>query len=75
MINIELSNRDIGAPGLYLMRWKGHTGLVRITGQAKTGYRTIAPENGSETYFKGLPADGTIPTDALLSESLAITQA
>lgn len=73
MVNIELSNRDIGQPGLYLMRWQGRTGLVRIVGQAKTGYRIIAPENGAETYLAGLPKDGAIPTDALISEPLVVT--
>jgi hypothetical protein len=73
MVNIELSNHEVGQPGLYLMRWQGRTGLVRIVGQPKTGYKIIAPENGPETYFSGLPKDGTIPTDALLSEPLAVT--
>jgi|PlaIllAssembly_1097288.scaffolds.fasta_scaffold91215_5 hypothetical protein len=74
MVNIELRNRtDIGTPGLYLMRWQGRTGLVRIVGQPKTGYRIIVPEHGAETYLDGLPKDGSIPTDALISEPLAVT--
>lgn len=74
MVNIELSNREIGAPGLYLMRWKGHTGLVRVVGQPKTGFQIINPENGPESYFKGLPDKGVIPPEALFSEALAISQ-
>lgn len=73
MLNIELSNREIAAPGLYIMRWKGHTGLVRIVGQAKTGYSIINPPTAPETYFKDIPKGGAIPSDALFSEPLTIT--
>lgn len=75
MLNIELSNREIAAPGLYIMRRKGHTGLVRIVGQPKTGYTIISPPTASETYFKDTPKGGAIPDDALFSEPLTITQA
>lgn len=72
MLNIEISNREIAAPGLYIMRWKGHTGLVRIVGEPKKGFSIIAPKETPETYMQGLPKDGQIPTDALFSEPLAI---
>lgn len=74
MINIELSSRDIASPGLYLMRWNGYTGLVRIVGQPKTGFTIISPENGRETYCKILPANRLIPDDALFSEPLNVSQ-
>ena len=74
MLNIELSNREITGPGLYIMRWKGHTGLVRIVGQPKTGYQIINPPTAPETYFKDTPKDGVIPNDALFSEPLTVTQ-
>lgn len=74
MLNIELSNREITGPGLYIMRWQGHTGLVRIVGQPKTGYSIINPENAPETYFKNTPKGGAIPNDALFSEPLTVTQ-
>ena len=72
MVNIEISNREIGSPGLYIMRWKGHTGLTRIVGEPKRGFKIIQPEGTPETYMQGLPKDGAIPPDALFSEPLAI---
>jgi hypothetical protein len=72
MLNVEISNREIAAPGLYIMRWHGHTGLTRIVGEPKKGFKIIQPEGTPETYMQGLPKDGTIPTDALFSEPLAI---
>jgi len=75
MIEIQLSNREITGPGLYVMQWNKHTGLVRIVGQPKTGYKIIQPEKPSESYFQGLPATGEIPNDALLSEPLSVTKA
>lgn len=72
MLNIEISNREIGSPGLYIMRWQGHTGLVRIVGEPKRGFKIIAPENAAESYMKELPKNGEIPKDALFSESLAV---
>jgi hypothetical protein len=72
MLNVEISNREIAAPGLYIMRWKKHTGLVRIVGEPKKGFVIIAPKETPETYMQGLPSDGRIPTDALFSEPLAI---
>lgn len=75
MLNIELSNKDITGPGLYLMQWKKQTGLVRIVGQPKTGYKIISPEKPSEHYFQGLPEKGEIPADALLSEPLNVVKA
>lgn len=75
MINIELTPRDITGPGLYLMQWKKQTGLVRIVGQPKTGYKIIQPEKAVEHYFQGLPKNGEVPEDALLSEPLNVTKA
>lgn len=72
MLNVEISNREINTPGLYIMRWKGHTGLTRIVGEPKKGFKIIQPEGTPETYMQGLPKDGAIPTDALFSEPLAI---
>lgn len=72
MLNIEISNREVAAPGLYIMRWNKKTGLVRIVGEPKKGFQIIAPKDGPETYFAGLPEDGQIPTDALFSEPLAL---
>lgn len=72
MLTIEVSNREINSPGLYLMRWKGRTGLCRIVGQPSSGLKIIAPKDTPETYMTGLPADGQIPTDALFSEPLAV---
>ena len=72
MVNIEISHREVTNPGLYLMRWKGRTGLARIVGQPSTGLKIIAPENTPETYLKDLPKDGMIPTDALFSEPLSV---
>ena len=74
MVQVEISNREITNPGLYVMRWKGKTGLARIVGQPRTGLKIIAPEGTPETYLKDLPKDGLIPTDALFSEPLAIVQ-
>lgn len=73
MLNVDISKREIASPGLRIMRWKGHTGLVRIVGSSQSGYKIIAPKDGAETYMKDLPADGQIPADALFSETLAIT--
>ena len=75
MINIELSNREITSPGLYLMRWKGHTGLVRIVGEPQRGWVLLQPESPKETYLASLPEDGKIPSDALFSEPLALAVA
>ena len=72
MTNIELSNREITNPGLYIMRWRGNTGLVRIVGEPKRGFTIIQPEKSAETYMAGLPADGQIPNDALLSDPLSL---
>ena len=72
MLNIEISNREITNPGLYIMRWQGRTGLARIVGQPSTGLKIIAPEGTPETYLKELPKDGIIPNDALFSEPLSI---
>jgi len=72
MLNIEISNREVAAPGLYIMRWKKRTGLVRIVGEPKRGFTIIAPKDGPETYLADLPKDGQIPTDALFSEPLAV---
>ena len=74
MLNVEISNREITNPGLYIMRWKGKTGLARIVGQASTGLKIIAPEGTPETYLRDLPPNGIIPTDAMFSEPLAIVQ-
>ena len=72
MLNVELSNREVAAPGLYIMRWNKHTGLVRIVGEPKRGFIIITPKETPETYMQGLPKDGHIPADALFSEPLAI---
>jgi len=72
MINVEISKREVTNPGLYIMRWKGRTGLARIVGQPSTGLKIIAPEGTPETYLKDLPKDGVIPLDAMFSEPLAI---
>jgi hypothetical protein len=72
MQNIEISNREITQPGLYVMRWNKHTGLVRIVGEPKKGFTIIAPEKAAESYFKDMPANGEIPADALFSEPLSI---
>lgn len=73
MTTIEISKREINAPGLYIMRWKGHTGLVRAVGQPRTGFTLIAPKETPETYM-AVPEDGQIPADAFFSEALAIVQ-
>ncbi len=72
MLNIEISNREVAAPGLYIMRWKGKTGLVRIVGEPKRGFQLISPKDGAEVYMDGLPDKGQIPGDALFSEALAV---
>ena len=72
MLSIEISQREVTNPGLYIMRWKGRTGLARIVGQPSTGLKIIAPEGTPETYRKELPKDGIIPNDALFSEPLGI---
>lgn len=72
MIEIQLTNREIGMPGLYLMKWQGRIGLVRIVGSEARGYTIIAPESTPETYMRDLPKDGVIPLDALFSEALAV---
>lgn len=73
MTAIELTNRDVTATGLYLMRWKKRTGLVRIVGQPKTGWKILKPNKDSvEALMPGLPEDGSIPGDALLSEPLQV---
>jgi hypothetical protein len=74
MIEVTLTNRDVTATGLYLMRWNKRTGLVRVVGQPKTGWRLLPVTDMSvECLMSGLPADGVIPADALLSEPLALT--
>jgi len=72
MIEITLTKRELNNTGLYLMRWKGRTGLVRIVGQPKTGWRILATkdDNKHEVLMKDLPA--TIPPDAMFSEPLAL---
>ena len=71
MTEILLSCREVTATGLYVMRWKGRTGLVRIIGQPRTGWRTLpVTEKSVETLMPGLPEDGSIPPDAYLSEPL-----
>lgn len=72
MLSVELSNREITGPGLYIMRWKGRTGLARITGNVSKGFKLIAPEGTPETYMTDLPKDGQLPNDALFSEPLAL---
>jgi len=74
MINIEISSRDINTPGLYIMRWKGQTGLARIVGEPKRGFKIIQPEKTPETYMRDLPLDGQIPDDAQFSEPLNIVK-
>ena len=74
MIDIKLTSREVTSTGLYLMRWKGKTGLVRIVGQPKTGWRLLPTnEKSAEVLMSGLPDDGSIPGDALLSEPLALS--
>jgi hypothetical protein len=76
MVQIELTNRDIRTTGVYLMKWKNKTGLVRIVGQPRTGWMILKPnENSVEFLRTDLPEDGSIPGDALLSEPLALTAA
>ena len=76
MIEVSLTNREVTATGLYLMRWKGKTGLVRIVGQPKTGWQILkSNEKTVEVLMSGLPEDGTVPPDALLSEPLALSVA
>ncbi len=72
MVSIEISKRQIGSPGLYIMRWQNRTGLVRIVGEFRKGFRIIAPKDAPETYMAKLPKDGQIPDDALFSEPLSI---
>lgn len=72
MINIEISNREISGPGLYIMVWQKRVGLVRIVGQPRTGYKIISPEGSGETYMRDLPKDGMLPPDALFSEPLIV---
>ncbi len=74
MINIEVTNRDVTGPGLCVMQWKKQTGLVRIVGQPKTGYKIINPEKSAEHLFQGLPANGEIPPDAYLSEPITVVK-
>jgi len=73
-MDIEISKRDITAPGLYLMRWQKRTGLVRIVGEPKAGYTILTPEKPLEAYLPDLPKDGKIPEGALFSEPLQIIQ-
>ena len=75
MTEIQLNNREITAPGLYMIKWQGRTGLARIVGTPSKGFKIIAPENGKETYLSGLPADGQIPLDAQFSEALVVIPA
>jgi len=72
MLSVEISQREVTNSGLYIMRWKGNTGLARIVGQPSTGLKIIAPEGTPESYMRDLPKDGAIPPDALFSEPLAI---
>ena len=72
MLNIELNHNELTNPGLYIMRWKGRTGLVRLVGTPSTGLTIIQPEKSAEAYMGGLPANGAIPPDAAFSEPLAI---
>ena len=74
MIEIPLSSREITATGLYVMRWQKRTGLVRIVGQPKTGWKLLKSNDKTvEALMPGLPEDGSIPPDALLSEPLALS--
>ena len=70
MITIELTNQPIMNPGLYIMRWRGRKGLVRIVGKPDPGFNIINPPNAPESYFQDAPHD--IPPDALLSEPLVL---
>lgn len=73
MIEVELTNRDVNATGLYLMRWKNRTGLVRVVGQPKTGWRLLpVTDKSAECLMPDMPKDGSIPEGALLSEPLAV---
>jgi hypothetical protein len=73
MIEVPLTCREVTATGLYIMKWKGRTGLVRIVGQPKTGWKLLpVTEKSIETLMPGMPSDGSIPTDAFLSEPLAL---
>lgn len=71
MIEIELTNREVSTPSLYLMRWKNRTGLVRIIAHPGGGWAILKP-SGTEDLMTGLPEDGSIPPDAYLSEPLAV---
>ena len=73
MTEIQLMRQEVTSTGLYLMRWQGRTGLVRVIGQPKTGWRLLKPtDKSAEVLFTGLPDNGQIPADALLSEPLAV---
>ncbi len=67
MINIEITNQPITTPGLYIMRWKGKTGMVRIVGEPRRGFTIIAPQDSPESYLRDMPPKGEIPEDALFS--------
>ena len=74
MVEIQLTNREVTATGLYLMRWQKRTGLVRIVGPPKTGWKLLKPnEKTVEALFPGLPEDGNVPEGALLSEPLTVS--
>ena len=75
MTTIELTTNEITSPGLYIMRWQGKTGLARIVGEPKSGWKLINPENPKETLLAALPKDGQIPKDALFSEPLTLVVA
>ena len=72
MLSIEISQKEINTPGLFIMRWQKRTGLARVVGTPKSGFKLIQPDNASEAYLTGLPKDGIIPADALFSEPLAV---
>ena len=73
MISIELTNKEVTTPGLYIMRWKGQTGLVRVVGEPVKGWTILNPANAREAYLAELPKDGLIPKDALMSDPLALS--
>ena len=70
MTNLDLTSNELTSPGLYIMRWKGRTGLVRVVGEPKSGYRLLNPENPKETLMTDVPPGGAIPPDAKFSDAL-----
>jgi len=76
MIEIPLIDREVTSTGLCVLRYKGRTGLVRIVGEPKTGWRLLPVTDKSvEVLMPGMPADGSIPAGALLSEPLNLVVA